>query len=170
MVRSGKPGCLPGKSWSDRLLTGYGRTRGPTAVGREAAVRAREAGTPLRIALLGCGVVGSQVARLLHEQAADLAARAGGPLEIAGVAVRRPELARITGVDPSLLTRDAVGLVTRPDVDLVVELIGGLEPARSPLPAAPDSGPSAGTADQALLGHAGGAPRQAAEADRADPY
>src|SRR5713226_7903372 len=85
--------------------------------------------TPLRIAIVGCGVVGSQVARLLNEQAADLAARAGGPLEIAGIAVRRPELARITGVDQSLLTGDAVGLVTRPDVDLVVELIGGLEPA-----------------------------------------
>src|SRR5260221_12021895 len=92
MVRSGKPGCLPGKSWSDRLLTGYGRTRGPTAVGREAAVRAGEAGTPLRIALLGCGVVGSQGARLLHEQAADLAARAGRPRGSAGVPRRRPEL------------------------------------------------------------------------------
>src|SRR5260221_11672671 len=88
MVRSGKPGCLPGKSWSDRLLTGYGRTRGPTAVGREAAVRAREAGTPLRIALLGCGVGGSQGARLLHEQAADLAARGRRAPGNAGVAGR----------------------------------------------------------------------------------
>jgi homoserine dehydrogenase len=133
-------------------------------------VRAREAGTPLRIALLGCGVVGSQVARLLHEQAADLAARAGGPLEIAGIAVRRPELARITGVDHSLLTGDALGLVTRPDVDIVVELIGGLEPARSLLLAALDSGRSAVTANKALLASDGEALHKAASANGADLY
>ena len=49
---------------------------------------------PLRVALLGCGVVGSEVVRLLREQADDLAARVGTPLELAGVAVRRPERVR----------------------------------------------------------------------------
>ena len=49
---------------------------------------------PLRVALLGCGVVGSQVARLIHDQAADLTARVGAPVELVGVAVRRPELQR----------------------------------------------------------------------------
>src|SRR5215467_3785643 len=95
--------------------------------GGKPAMRTATGGAPLRIALLGSGVVGSQVARLLAEQAADLAARAGGPLQIAGIAVRRPELGRPSGIDGSLLTGDAVALVTRPDVDIVVELIGGIE-------------------------------------------
>ena len=133
-------------------------------------MRANQAGAPLRIALLGCGVVGSQVARLLGEQAADLAARAGGPLEIAGIAVRRPELARISGVAAALLTGDAVALVTRPDVDIVVELIGGIEPARSLLLAALDSGRSVVTANKALLASDGAALHKAASANGADLY
>ncbi len=133
-------------------------------------MRARETGAPLRIALLGCGVVGSQVARLLGEQAADLAARAGGPLEIAGIAVRRPEVARIAGVDGSLITGDAVNLVTRPDVDIVVELIGGIEPARSLVLAALDSGRSVVTANKALLASDGAALHKAASANAADLY
>ena len=84
----------------------------------------------MRIALLGCGVVGSQVARLLSEQADDLAVRAGTRLELAGIAVRRLSHPR-PGIDLSLLTTDAMGLATRPDVDIVVEVIGGIEPARS---------------------------------------
>ncbi len=127
-------------------------------------------GEPLRIALLGCGVVGSQVARLLTEQAVDLAARAGGPLEIAGIAVRRPELARAAGVDDRLLTGDAVALITRHDVDIVVELIGGLEPARSLLLAALDAGRSVVTANKALLASDGAALHRAASANGADLY
>ncbi|HVB45516.1 MAG TPA: homoserine dehydrogenase [Streptosporangiaceae bacterium] len=130
----------------------------------------RKAGAPLRIALLGCGIVGSQVARLLAEQATDLSARAGGPLEIAGIAVRRPELARIAGVDDSLLTGDAVSLVTRSDVDIVVELIGGIEPARSLLLAALDSGKSVVTANKALLASDGAVLHKAASANGADLY
>ncbi len=133
-------------------------------------MRAREIGAPLRIALLGCGTVGSQVARLLTEQAADLAARAGGPLQIAGIAVRRPDLARIAGVDMSLITGDAAALVARPDVDIVVELIGGIEPARSLLLAALDAGRSAVTANKALLASEGAALHKAASANGADLY
>jgi len=133
-------------------------------------VRAREIGAPLRIALLGCGTVGSQVARLLTEQAADLAARAGGPLQIAGIAVRRPELARIAAVDRALITGDAAALIARPDVDIVVELIGGHEPARSLLLAALDSGRSAVTANKALLASDGAALHKAASANGADLY
>ncbi len=136
----------------------------------QAAPGARKAGAPLRIALIGCGVVGSQVARLLTEQAADLAARAGGPLEIAGIAVRRPEAGRIACVDGALLTGDAVGLVTRPDVDLVVELIGGIEPARSLVLAALDLGKSVVTANKALLASDGAELHRAASANGADLY
>ena len=86
----------------------------------------------LNVALLGCGVVGSAVYRLLTEQSADLAARAGARLEVAGVAVRDTSRARGTAVPAELLTTDARALVTRPDVDIVIELIGGIEPARGP--------------------------------------
>jgi homoserine dehydrogenase len=82
------------------------------------------------VALLGCGVVGSEVARLITEQAADLRARAGRPLQLVGIAIRDEKRDR-PGIDPALLTTDAKGLVSREDVDLVIELIGGLEPARS---------------------------------------
>jgi len=109
---------------------------------------------PLRVALLGCGTVGSEVVRLLHEQAADLTARIGAPLELAGVAVRRIDKAR-AHVTPDLLTTDAMSLVTREDVDIVVEVIGGIEPARSLLLAAMKSGKSVVTANKALLAEDG---------------
>ncbi|WP_455578011.1 homoserine dehydrogenase [Actinomadura luteofluorescens] len=83
----------------------------------------------LRVALLGCGVVGTEVVRLLNEQADDLAARVGAPLELAGIAVRRPDRVR-AGIDPGLLTTDAQTLVTRDDVDIVIEVIGGIEPSQ----------------------------------------
>ncbi|HLM07746.1 MAG TPA: homoserine dehydrogenase [Blastococcus sp.] len=104
---------------------------------------------PLRVALLGCGTVGSQVLRLIDEQAADLTARIGRPVEVAGVAVRRP--AHHPDVPAHLLTTDALGLVTRPDVDLVVEVIGGIEPARTLMMAAFEAGKSVVSANKALL-------------------
>ena len=63
----------------------------------------------LRVAVLGCGAVGSQVVRLLTEQSDDLAARVGAPIELVGVAVRRPELQRGAEVPAELLTTDAAG-------------------------------------------------------------
>jgi homoserine dehydrogenase len=86
---------------------------------------------PVRVALLGCGVVGSQVARLLHEQAGDLAARVGVPVELAGVAVRRLGIPRDVDLPQDLFTTDAAALVARDDIDVVVEVIGGIEPART---------------------------------------
>ena len=84
---------------------------------------------PVRVALLGCGVVGTEVARNLTTHGAELAQRVGAPLELAGIAVRRPGRRRGLDVDPALFTTDAAGLVK--DVDVVVEVIGGVEPARS---------------------------------------
>ncbi|MEP6817836.1 MAG: homoserine dehydrogenase [Marmoricola sp.] len=115
----------------------------------------------LRVALLGCGVVGSQVARLIHEQAADLTARVGARIELAGVAVRRLELPRTnpgaSDIPKDLFTTDALGLVTRDDVDLVVEVIGGIEPARTLILAALEHGSSVVTANKALLAEDGSA-------------
>ena len=104
---------------------------------------------PLRVALLGCGTVGGAVLRLLEEQAPDLAARIGRPVEVAGVAVRRPD--RHPEVPTHLLTTDAEALVSRDDVDLVVEVIGGIEPARTLLLAAFAAGKSVVSANKALL-------------------
>ncbi|GAB3597186.1 homoserine dehydrogenase [Angustibacter peucedani] len=118
---------------------------------------------PLRVALLGCGVVGTQVARLLTSHAEELAARAGRPLEVVGVAVRRTGRDRAaTGVDESLFTTDADELVTRADV--VVEVIGGIEPARSLVLRAMEHGASVVTANKALLAQDG--PTLYAAADR----
>jgi homoserine dehydrogenase len=123
---------------------------------------------PIRVAVLGHGIVGSQVVRLLGEQAADLAARAGAPLELAGVAVRRP--ARHPDVPGQLLTSDAAALVGADDVDVVVELIGGIEPARSLLLTALQSGKSVVTANKALLADDGALLHDAAAAAGVDLY
>jgi homoserine dehydrogenase len=126
------------------------------------------AGQPLRVALLGCGVVGSQVVRLLREQAVDLAARVGAPLELVGVAVRRPR--RHPDVPPELLTTDAHALVERSDVDVVVEVIGGFEPARTLLLTAMKTGKSVVTANKALLAEDGAALHAAARESAVDLY
>ena len=125
---------------------------------------------PLRVALLGCGVVGSQVVRLIHDQAADLTARVGAPVELVGVAVRRPDLQRGADVPAELFTSDAHGLVTRGDVDVVVEVIGGIEPARSLILAALEHGASVVTANKALLAEDGATLFRAAEKAGRDLY
>src|SRR5688500_8659635 len=99
---------------------------------------------PIRVALLGCGTVGTEVVRLLTDQAADLTARVGAPVEVAGIAVRRPNKHR--DVPAELLTTDAEALVASDDVDVVVEVIGGIEPARTLLLAALRAGKSVVTA------------------------
>ncbi|GII91246.1 homoserine dehydrogenase [Sinosporangium siamense] len=125
---------------------------------------------PLKVALLGCGVVGSQVVRLLQEQADDLAARVGAPLELAGIAVRRLGRKRDADVDPALFTTDAESLVTRDDVDIVVEVIGGIEPARSLIVAAMAKGKSVVSANKALLAEDGATIHAAAKSGGADLY
>ena len=108
----------------------------------------------LRVALLGCGVVGTEVARLLLRDADELAARSGARLEVVGIAVRRVGRDRSgSGVDPALFTTDAADLVTRADV--VIEVIGGIEPARTLILAAMRHGASVVTANKALLAQDG---------------
>ena len=79
-------------------------------------MRVSEEREPIKVALLGCGNVGSQVYRLLTEQSADLKARAGAPLEIAGVAVRDPSRPRDVPVSRDLLTTDGLALGDRKSV------------------------------------------------------
>ncbi len=121
---------------------------------------------PLGVALLGCGVVGTEVARLLTGQSDELAARVGAPLELRGIAVRRTGRARDLDVDPALFTNDSATLVGRDDVDLVVEVIGGIEPARTLILSALEHGASVVTANKALLADDGGTLFEAA--DKAD--
>ncbi|GAA4539319.1 homoserine dehydrogenase [Pseudonocardia xishanensis] len=123
---------------------------------------------PVRVALLGCGTVGTEVVRLLEDQAADLAARVGAPVELAGIAVRRPN--RHSGVRQELLTTDSAALVARDDVDVVVEVVGGIEPARSLLLQAIKSGKSVVTANKALLAEDGATLAEAADAAGVDLY
>ena len=124
----------------------------------------------LKVALLGCGVVGTDVARLLTEQADDLALRVGARLELAGIAVRRVGHRRSATIDRSLLTADPLALATRPDVDIVVEVIGGIEPARSLLLAALKDGKPVVTANKALLAENGAEIYGAAREYGADLY
>ena len=125
---------------------------------------------PLRVALLGCGTVGSEVVRLLSSNAGDLAARVGAPLELVGIAVRRLGKARDLPVDDALFTTDAAGLVARADIDLVVEVVGGIEPARSWILSALRAGKGVVTANKALLAEDGATLYDAAERGGADLY
>ena len=105
----------------------------------------------IRVGLLGAGTVGSQTARLIVEQRDELAARTGAIIELAGVACLRPEEVDAPWIDRDLLTTDTAALCEREDVDVVVELIGGLEPAHTFVKSALSHGKSVVTANKALL-------------------
>ncbi|MFC9593288.1 homoserine dehydrogenase [Streptomyces sp. NPDC056944] len=124
---------------------------------------------PLKVALLGCGVVGSEVARIMTTHADDLAARIGAPVELAGVAVRRPDKVR-GGVPAELITTDATALVKRGDIDVVVEVIGGIEPARTLITTAFEHGASVVSANKALLAQDGASLYAAAQQHGQDLY
>ncbi|OBF10494.1 homoserine dehydrogenase [Mycobacterium sp. ACS4331] len=123
---------------------------------------------PVGIAVLGLGNVGSEVVRILGDSAEDLAARVGAPLVLRGVGVRRVSEDR--GVPVDLLTDDIEALVARDDVDIVVEVMGPVEPARKAILAALASGKSVVTANKALLAQSTGELAQAAEQARVDLY
>ena len=93
---------------------------------------------PLKIALLGAGVVGSQVAKLLLENKEELAARVGAELELVGVLVRDKNLGRETNIPQELLTTQADALIL--GADIVIEVMGGIEPARTYILQALNSG------------------------------
>jgi len=125
---------------------------------------------PIRVALLGCGVVGTEVARVLTTDSEELGRRVGAKVELVGIGVRRLERARELDLDPTLFTTDAHALVTRPDVDVVIEVVGGIEPARELMLAAFSAGASVVTANKALLAEHGAELYAAAEAAERDLY
>ena len=103
----------------------------------------------LRVALLGAGAVGSQVAALLLRHGDELADRAGAELELAGIAVRDVDAPRDVDLPKELFTTDAESLIL--GADIVIELIGGIEPARTSILQAIGSGADVVTANKALL-------------------
>ena len=123
---------------------------------------------PVGVAVLGLGNVGSQVVRIIEESADDLTARIGAPLVLRGVGVRR--VADDRGVPVDMLTNDIEELVSRDDVDVVVEVMGPVEPARKAILSALEKGKSVVTANKALMAQSTGELAQAAEHAHVDLY
>ena len=115
----------------------------------------------LRVALLGSGSVGSQVARLLLEQGDELAARIGARLQLTGIAVRNLDAKRDVDLPHELFTTDAEQLVL--GADIVIELMGGIEPARTLILRAIEGGADVITGNKALIAAHGPELAQAAE-------
>ena len=107
----------------------------------------------LRVALLGGGTVGANVARRLIDHADELAARVGARLDLIGVAVRDLSATRTPEIPSHLLTTDAESLIL--GADIVIEVMGGIEPARTYITQALQSGADVVTANKALLAHHG---------------
>ena len=103
----------------------------------------------IKVALLGAGNVGSQAARILVEDNAILEKRIGAPVELIGIAVRDTNASRHWNADPSLYTTDAESLIDAADV--VIELTGGIEPARTRILRALEAGKSVVSGNKALL-------------------
>jgi len=123
----------------------------------------------LGIGLLGCGVVGSQVARLLSEGSGEFAARAGAKLSLKKIAVRDLKSKR-EHVNQNLLTTDANSVVSDPGIDIVIEVMGGIEPARELLLNAIKNKKSVITANKALLAKHGAELFEAADKNGVDLY
>ncbi len=122
----------------------------------------------MNVGLLGCGNVGAALVQLVAERGGQINQRTGIDLRIAKVAVRSASKERDVAVDPSVLTTDARAVVDDPDVDLVVEVIGGIEPARTLILAALQAGKPVVTANKELLANVGAELYAAAEAAGVD--
>jgi homoserine dehydrogenase len=112
-------------------------------------------GDPIRVGLLGCGNVGAPIVRLLDEHADLIAGRAGVGITVARVAVRDASKPRDVKLAPELFTADAASVVADPDIDVVVEVMGGVEPARTLITAALEAGKPVITANKELVAHHG---------------
>ena len=123
---------------------------------------------PIRIALIGAGTVGSKVASLMLEQADDLEARSGAPLILVGVGVKDGKKSR-PHIPAELITTDIPGLLAK-DIDIVVEVMGGIEPARTYILDAMSKGISVVTANKELLARNGATLAATAEKNNVDLY
>jgi homoserine dehydrogenase len=123
----------------------------------------------LNIGMLGCGVVGSSVARLLQEDSGDFAARSGANLKLVKVAVKNLSTKR-DFVSSSILTDDPASVVSDPSIDIVIEVMGGIEPARELILSAIKNGKSIITANKALLALHGAELFEAADKNKVDLY
>ena len=123
----------------------------------------------LKVGMLGAGVVGSQIARLLIANKSDLASRAGANLELVSIAVKDSKLKR-DGIPAALLTTDAKSIVSDPQIDLVIEVIGGIDPAKDLILTALNNGKSVVTANKALLAKHGAELYAAADKANVDLY
>jgi homoserine dehydrogenase len=112
-------------------------------------------GNVVKIGLLGCGNVGAALVQLIGQQQAAIQARTGLRLEITAVAVRNMSRERDVSLPDGVLTRDAHAVVVDPDIDLVVEVIGGIEPARELITTALANGKPVITANKELLANIG---------------
>ena len=126
-------------------------------------------GKTLKVGMLGCGVVGSNVARLLQEDSGDFAARSGATLSLAKVAVKNATTKR-ENVPQSIITTDAHSIVNDPSIDIVIEVMGGIEPARELILTAIKNGKSIITANKALLALHGAELFEAADKNGVDLY
>jgi homoserine dehydrogenase len=126
-------------------------------------------GKTLNIGMLGCGVVGSSVARLIREDSGDFAARSGATLALVKVAVRNLSTKR-DHISSSILTDDPVSVVSDPNIDIVIEVMGGIEPARELILTAIKNGKSIITANKALLALHGAELFEAADKNKVDLY
>jgi homoserine dehydrogenase len=128
------------------------------------AVTSETSGGPVvRIGVLGCGNVGAALVALIAEQGAAVETRTGLRLEVVRIAVRDLSKPRPEGIDTALLTTDTDSIVNDPAVDLVVELIGGVEPARELILSALKAGKPVVTGNKELLAARGAELFQAAE-------
>jgi len=126
------------------------------------------ASDPIRVGVLGCGNVGSAVVGLIADGAASIHRRRGLWLEVTRVAVRNLTAERAIQVPQAMLTRDAHAVVTDPEVDIVVETIGGIEPARQLVLAALKGGKPVITANKELIANCGAELFEAATAAGVD--
>src|SRR5262245_63284223 len=106
---------------------------------------------PFVVGLIGCGTVGSGVAKLLREEPARLAARAGPPLQLRRVVARDPRKPRPDWVPKDLLTTDVNEVIRDPEIDVAVELVGGVDWARRAVLDLLEAGKDVVTANKALL-------------------
>ncbi|NDI10493.1 MAG: homoserine dehydrogenase [Actinobacteria bacterium] len=123
----------------------------------------------IKVGILGCGTVGSEVARLIESDKSDLSARSGATLEVVAIGVRDSAKVR-AGVSPKLLTDDLDSIVTHPEIEIVIEVMGGIDPARALIMKALAAKKSVVTANKALLALHGAEIFAAAKSNGVDLY